>query len=449
MESRRQFLKKVALLGGSLILSSRTFANGSRPQKRTLNAYTTLYRAVNGTPADNLEKVVELMGGIEKIIGLDDIVVIKPNVQWWNQGAPNILTLKALAELIMDRPGGFKGELVIAENCHRGPTPWLSLSSGWARPFALNSGAGLAHFNDLANSLKRKYGQRYSTCHWVDADAGGKRICRPEDGEGYVYCDGTAGVPLITCENGLMGEASRSTIMTYPIFATDKGTIIDFKNGVWKKGAYTGRPLRFINLAALNHHSPYCGATSAVKNYMGIADLSGGADPHRGGLLTGGYYNFHAFAFDRWANGPRPGMVGAAMGVFMNEIRKADLNITTAEWVGLGSRTGGPAAHTRAVLACRDPVALDYHASKYLLYPNSGCAFHDPDDKKGPLYQYLLECADKGGGLMDERQVMVKSFDFRKKGLQGDGGLAVYGEKRWGNDLKSILKYLLLRFGWG
>ena len=64
--------------------------------------------------------------------------------------------------------------------------------------------------------------------------------------------------------------------MTYPIFKTDKGTIIDFKNGIWNEGVYTEQPLRFINFATINHHSHYCGATSAVKNYFGVVDISGG-----------------------------------------------------------------------------------------------------------------------------------------------------------------------------
>ena len=37
---------------------------------------------MNGTPAENLAKVIELVGGIEKIVGSDDVVLIKPNVQW-------------------------------------------------------------------------------------------------------------------------------------------------------------------------------------------------------------------------------------------------------------------------------------------------------------------------------------------------------------------------------
>jgi hypothetical protein len=132
----------------------------------------------------------------------------------------------------------------------------------------------------------------------------------------------------------------------------------------------------------LNHHSTYCGATSAVKNYLGVTDLSGGPDPQDRGKLTDAYYNFHSFPFNKWAPGPAAGMLGAEVGVFMNAIRRADLNITTAEWTGLASRVDPPAARTRAVLASSDPVALDYHAFKYVLYPNSGIKVHNPDERR-------------------------------------------------------------------
>ena len=129
------------------------------------------------------------------------------------------------------------------------------------------------------------------------------------------------------------------------------------------------------------------------------------------------------------------------------KIRKADLNITTAEWIGLASRTDPPVARTRAVLACTDPVALDYHATKYVLYPNSRASIHNPDDKKSPLHQYLLGCAEEGGGMFDEKVVEVKSYDVDKRGMQGDSDLVVVGVKEWGSNPKTILKYLLLRYG--
>ncbi len=335
MNSRRGFLKKTILALITLCFGRKVLAQPVAVP-RTGKVEGTVYRALNGGPAVNLQKVIDLIGGIEVIIGADDIVVIKPNVQWWNQGAPNLAALKKFVDLIMDRPGGFKGEVVVAENCHRGPTPWDSTSSGWAQPFERNSDLkGVNNFIDLCDLLKKRYGSRFSVSHWIDVDAGGKRVYSPEDGLGYVYCDGTGGVPLIALDNGATGADRRSVIMSYPIFKTDRGTIVDFKNGIWEKGAYTGQPVKFINFAALNHHSGYCGVTSAIKNYMGISDISGGADPKNGGRLTGDYFNFHSFPFNKWSPGPEPGMLGAEIAVFMKTIRKADLNITTAEWIGL------------------------------------------------------------------------------------------------------------------
>ena len=74
--------------------------------KPTQDGGSIVYRSINGTPEQNLRKVVELMGGIEKIIGSNDVVLIKPNVMWWNQGAPNLCALKTFVDMIMSRPGG-------------------------------------------------------------------------------------------------------------------------------------------------------------------------------------------------------------------------------------------------------------------------------------------------------------------------------------------------------
>lgn len=460
MDTRRDFFKKLGIVGGILALGPRAFAKPLPVKEKTEEVRATVFRVVNGKPNENITKIVEMLGGIENIVGSDDVVVIKPNVQWWNQGGPNISALKTFVDMIMHRAGGFNGEVVIAENCHRGSEPWKSMNSGWAQKFERNSDiAGLDNYNDLCRHLKNKYRDRFSTCHWIRVESGAKRVYGPYHPHpnplpsreresfvnGYVYCDGTGGVPLISYDNGLTGENRRTTIMTYPIFTTDKGTIIDFKNGIWRNGAYTEQPLKFINFAASNYHSTFCGATSAIKNYLGVTDLSGGGNPVNNGKLTSEYYNFHSFAFNWSDPGPKPGMLGAEVAVFMNTIRKADLNITTAEWVGMASRTDPPVAHTKVILASKDPVALDYHATKYILFPNSKCRIHNPDDPKSPLNQYLIECCKEGGGIFNEKYVEVKSHDFRTKRLQRDDELAVQGEIDWGWKPRMWGKYIVLR----
>ena len=140
-------------------------------------------------------------------------------------------------------------------------------------------------------------------------------------------------------------------------------------------------------------------------------------------------------------------MIGAEIGVYLNAVRKADLNIVTAEWVGLASRTDLPAARTRAVMACTDPVALDFHSAKYVLYPNSGIRFHNPDDPESPAHQYLKACAEHGGGIFDEEQGDGEIMEFTKGRYETDDELVILGEKEWGTDPKAILKFLLFRYG--
>jgi len=448
MITRRGALKRILRWAATASIATTARAQQGSMTSSTENQEVKVFRALNGRPDENLRKVLELSGGVEKLVGLDDVVVIKPNVQWWNQGAPNLAAVDALVESIMNRAGGFAGEVVLAENCHRGPKPWESSNSGWCRPFVRNSDLnGVDTYNALSALLKRKFGERFTACHWINVAAGGRKVHSPADGPGYVYCDGTGGVPRITFNNGLLGENFRETLMTYPIFQTDQGKLIDFRNGVWEKGAYTGRPFKFINLAALNHHSTYCGMTSLIKNYLGVSDLTGGPDPFDGGKLDGIYYNFHSFPFNKWAPGPAPGMIGAEIGVFLSTIRRPDLNLVTAEWVGLASRTDLPAARTRAVLACTDPVALDFHSAKYFLYPNSGLRFHNPDVLESPTHQYLQACARHGGGIFDERQVGVSSYDIGAGRFQREDERDVYAEKAWGRDPKTIGKYLLMHYG--
>lgn len=442
-------MKKILRLIGSLILLLVIVIIGfiiitkpSTPHKVTVSSQSIIYRVLNGSPSENLTKVIELMGGIDKLIGENDIVVIKPNVQWWNHGATNLSALKTFVDLIMNRPSGFWGEVVIAENCHHGNEPWEDETTGWKKNFERNSDIkGINNFNDLTNHLKKNYGDRYTTSHWIDVAYGTKRVFGPEDGTGYVYCDGTGGVPLIYMDNGETGDNFREVIMTYPIFKTDKGTIIDLKNGIWKDSSYTEQPLRFINFATINHHSHYVGATGAVKNYFGVVDISGGG----WGKLAEKYNNFHSFAYNEWDFGPVAGTMGSEVAMFLNTVRKADFNIIAAEWVGLASRTEPPVAHTRTVLVSTDPVALDYHATKYLLYSNSNIPIHNPDDENSPLRHYLIKCAENNGGIFDETQVEVKSFDLKTNSFQTDDNLAVIGETTWGSHLKTLYKYLKFR----
>jgi hypothetical protein len=77
-------------------------------------------------------------------------------------------------------------------------------------------------------------------------------------------------------------------------------------------------------------------------------------------------------------------------------------------------------------------VVLDYHAVKYVLYPNSELWIHNPDNPESPLNQYLMKCAEHGGGEFDERKVDAKSWDFKTGRFQEYDELMVIGAREWG-----------------
>ena len=57
-----------------------------------------------------------------------------------------------------------------------------------------------------------------------------------------------------------------------------------------------------------------------------------------------------------------------------------------------------------------------------------------------------MKCAENGGGIFEEEYVAIKSYDSHIKGFQDDSDPVIYGEREWGSDIKSILKYLTLRY---
>lgn len=71
-------------------------------RKITKDLQTSVFWVINGSPSENLSKLIKLLGSIEKIIVEDDVVVIKPKVQWWNHGATNLCTLKTIIDLIIN-----------------------------------------------------------------------------------------------------------------------------------------------------------------------------------------------------------------------------------------------------------------------------------------------------------------------------------------------------------
>lgn len=416
----------VLLLGLFHLLSYRKDSSAATNQpvnRSTGQPISHIYIARNGTPQQNIAKAIELMGGIERFIGKNDIVILKPNCQWWNQGRTNLAAMKGFMDIVLNIPG-FKGEVIIAENHHfmdeslpRGEEDNIR---GWTHISEINGDIDGVNYNmNTLIELYNKQGHKNVTkYHWRDGgpkpkDAWGNGmkggiVKGPEEGDGYIWTD-------IDYEfSPFFGLKKWKVKMTYPIFTSKySGITVDFKNGAFKRdgkggGSYlSDKPIKFINFAVINDHGEDTGITSAVKNYMGITDLSCGS----WGLKPEGYVNVHACGgkyYEYAKAGP--------LGYFMKTIRKADLNIVTAEWVGWGDRTVvNKATRLRTILVSADPIALDYYGAKYLMYPLSRNAeYHDPDNPKSPVRKFLdLALETIGEGTLDESKMKVYEYKFK------------------------------------
>ncbi len=93
----------------SNVCSTSTLAAGSGP------AENTVYIVKNGDCFQNISKLWELMGGVTSIIDPDDVVIIKANGQWPNQGYTHTGCIKAVIDEILSIPS-FSGEILICDN---------------------------------------------------------------------------------------------------------------------------------------------------------------------------------------------------------------------------------------------------------------------------------------------------------------------------------------------
>ncbi|MFX0096085.1 MAG: DUF362 domain-containing protein [Candidatus Hodarchaeota archaeon] len=315
---------------------------------------TDIY-VTNGAAASHVSELINLMssqglhfyksskkGGIqdpEGIIASDDVVLIKINSQWAYRGGTNTDFLKELIQTIVDHPDGFSGEIVVADNGQG----WGSMD--WAFGNAENREQST---QDVVNMFSPEYD--VSAYDWQAIRS--TRVNEYSEGDqvsGYIVYD------TIDPETGI--------IVSYPKFETRFGTRISFKHGIWNGMGYEKR-LKVINCPILKSHRVY-GVTASVKHYMGVISqgrgFSGLTDSHST-VGTGG------------------------MGTLMVETGLPALNIIDALWVNANpypSSSTGPmtdysqATRANALIAGRDPIALDYWAAKHILIPTAGLIGYD------------------------------------------------------------------------
>ena len=182
----------------------------------------------------------------------------------------------------------------------------------------------------------------------------------------------------------------RTGEVSYPCFTTSKGNRVELREGVWN-GSGHDDGLKLINVPVLKHHDG-CGVTGAVKSYYGILSMA-----------------------DGWRRERHYEKMGAHCGAMIAEVRAPTLNVLDCIWVTQVKWAGYPPENTTRLdqlLASLDPVALDYWASKHLLYPIDGNEEHHPDGYQ-PLRSYLTQVRDlvnAGGGISGREITLDESL---------------------------------------
>ena len=395
--TRREFLKIGA--AAASLLGLRVVPSWVRAASRSPAAPASVYVARNGTPVANVQQAIALAGGIQQFVGYDDAIVLKPNGQWPLQGYTHTECMKALIDVILDRPGGFGGEIIIAEHVHRDATQTLASNYCWNMSLGYNRTNNWPDMNyfELVDDYHTRGIPNVTAIPLLDSGVGNfVAVTGPAD-----LAAGQHGWVRTTYTTAANGRTCR---LSHPILRSSySGKLIDLQNGVWEGGGYNGQQVKLIFLPTLNNHGSfgsedYAGPTSALKCHLGIVDFTGP-----------GSYSLHSVGY----NSPvSPQAMGETVGHLITQVISPIFYLTCAEYTGYRGRTSTTAAHTKTVGLCADPVTLDYWMCKYVMYPCATSQTFMSPDNDNHLRQALIGCNGKGVGTIDESEMDVHVWDF-------------------------------------
>ena len=385
--SRREFLRRFGIASGALTLSP-YFLDRMASVCEAAGAGVKVFQVRNGDCFQNTAKLWEMLGGPSRYIGPNDIVVIKGNAQWPNQGYTHTGCIKGVIDKILDIPK-FSGEVLICDNTQL---------YGSDERFGFD--ADVDHRthnwpNHNWNSLAAEYqtnGKPVAVKRWR-SDTNYYTVHDPANGEGWT--------------RSFFTFHDYNTYFSCPILASPltPGRLIDMKNGVWEGGHYTGQKVKTIFMPTLNTHGEgtwnpdHTGVTSAIKSFFGATEIHDGV-----GGPWNGYYNVHPSSFGR----ARPDYAGELHARYMQNMYSPVLYITAAMWSGHYSRTGA-ATETKTVLACENPATLDYIACKHVISPYA--PWLNPDDNNDTRQQ-ILGCIAGGVGTITPGAFELITYDF-------------------------------------
>ncbi len=306
------------------------------------------------TPADHnvgVDALLDLMGrnglkffrsatsgaenGTNGLLAADDVVLIKVNAQWKYRGCTNSDLVRGLIRRILDHPDGFQGEVVIVENGQGRGSLACDTSSSY--------GDSAVHANAETD--------QHSFLWLVDS------LFRDARVSAYLL-DPIRGTFIDDLDHATAGYRRLENV-SYPCFTTAGGRRVELGSGIWTGTTFAAN-LKLINVPVLKHHDVGGSEiTGALKHMYGLVSMSDGQS---------GFRHYEG--------------LGETAGKMMAAVQTPVLNIIDAIWVSQGALEGYPASattRTNRIAASQDPVALDWWAARYILYPVDNNARHRPD----------------------------------------------------------------------
>jgi len=375
---RRKFIENIGIIGGIGPLLP-GWAKSILAQDEKVK----VYKVVNGDCFQNTAKICDMLD-LSHYIDPSDVVVIKGNAQWPYQGYTHTGVIKGVVDRLLELPG-FSGEIILCDNVQ---VYGSAGNTAFDVPAAKRGHNWPDHNWSTLAAEYQSDGKPVAVKNWLNSELD---ITSPSDGEGWI--------------RDFFTFHDLNTYLSYPIFESPltAGRMIDMQNGVWENGGYTGRNVKAIFIPTLNNHGrgteDYAGITSAIKSFFGATEIHYGV----AGTFRG-YANIHSASFNR----QRADYAGELVARYIQTMYKPVIYITAAIWSGYHSRTGD-AVETKAVLACENPVTLDYIATRDIISPYA--EFLNPDQDNNTRKQ-ILGCIDGGIGTIDPNEFEVISYDF-------------------------------------
>ncbi len=357
--SRRLFLKLATMAGFCFSFFGYPFPRSARAASSPTN-YLFWVQDIPDQPFDPLkgpnqhvgvEGLLDLMGmwglkfyrssqethlsGPIGMIASHDVVLIKVNAQWKYRGCTNSDLIRGLIQKILDHPDGFDGEVVIFENGQGRGSLNCDTASGYPDGDVHANANDESHsFVYLANSI---FSDPRVSCFLLDPIGG----------------------TFIGSSDHVTNGYRRYDRVSYPCFTTARGHRVELREGIWNGTGYS-QNIKLINVPVLKHHDTGGSEiTASLKHFYGVVSMADGQSGFR--HYTG---------------------LGETSGRMVVSVRTPVLNIIDAIWVSHISLSGYPtnmSFRANQILASQDPVALDYWAAKYILFPIDGNGRHHPN----------------------------------------------------------------------